>query len=56
MFFDRSFSKEPAENIHVVPFALTPAHNGVLVVEAQPQRKGRPAAAGRELMRLVRCR
>tara|TARA_R100000935_G_C2788948_1_gene145099 strand:+ start:830 stop:976 length:147 start_codon:yes stop_codon:yes gene_type:complete len=33
--------------------SLTPAHNGVLVVEAQPQRKGRPAAAGRELMRLV---
>ena len=31
-------------------------HNGALVVEAQLQRKGRPAAAGRELMRLVRCR
>jgi len=33
---------------------ITPAHNGALEMEAQPQCKERPAAAGRELMRLVK--
>lgn len=32
---------------------ITPVHNGALGIEAQPQCKGRPAAAGRVLMRLV---
>jgi len=32
---------------------LTPKHSGALVMEAQPQCKGRPAAIGRVLMRLV---
>lgn len=54
MFFDRSFSKEPAENFHVVPFALTPMLSGDLF-EAE-RRKGRPVdgrQAGNELERLV---
>ena len=38
----------------MLPSHITPAHNGALVMEAQPQCKGRPAATGRELMRLVR--
>ena len=29
--------------------------SGALVMEAKPQCKGRPAAAGRELQRLVMC-
>src|SRR5690554_4570578 len=45
-----AFKREPI-SFHIQ--RLTPAHNGALGMEAQPQCKGRPAATGRVLMRLV---
>ncbi|MCP4696030.1 MAG: hypothetical protein GY862_04155 [Gammaproteobacteria bacterium] len=39
-----------------MPWLITPKHSGDLGVATKEPRKGRPAAIGRELLRLVKYR